>query len=131
MCFKGKGDRAIDVNVRSRQYRDHAKELLTSERGLYHRSMRPIEPEAVFGHIKYDGRFRRFHYRGSRMAGAEFATVAIAHNIKKMISVMEAERSGRRLSPLLAPKEASSLAAVYVNKKKSTNNYLFAFIISA
>ena len=58
LCFKGKGNRVIDVNVRSRQYRDHAKELLTSERGLYHRSMRPIEPEAVFGQIKHDGRFR-------------------------------------------------------------------------
>ena len=99
LCFKGKGNRTIDVNVRSRQYRDHAKELLTSERGLYHRSMRPVEPEAVFGQIKYDGRFRRFHYRGSKLASAEFATIAIAHNIKKMISVMDAERNGRRLSP--------------------------------
>ncbi|MDD7456691.1 MAG: transposase [Bacteroidales bacterium] len=42
MCLKGKENRGIDVNVRSRQYRDHARELLTSERGLYHRSMRPI-----------------------------------------------------------------------------------------
>ena len=98
LCFKGKGNRTIDVNVRSRQYRDHAKELLTSERGLYHRSMRPIEPEAVFGQIKHDGRFRRFHYRGSKLTGAEFATIAIAHNIKKMISVMDAKRNGRRLS---------------------------------
>ena len=99
LCFKGKGNRVIDVNVRSRQYRDHAKELLTSERGLYHRSMRPIEPEAVFGQIKHDGRFGRFHYRGSKLTGAEFATIAIAHNIKKMISVMDAKRNGRRLSP--------------------------------
>ena len=98
LCFKGKGNRTIDVNVRSRQYRDHAKELLTSERGLYHRSMRPIEPEAVFGQIKHNGRFRRFHYRGSKLTGAEFATIAIAHNIKKMISVMDAKRNGRRLS---------------------------------
>ena len=99
LCFKGKGNRVIDVNVRSRQYRDHAKELLTSERGLYHRSMRPVEPEAVFGQIKYDGGFKRFRYRGSALTSAEFATVAIAHNIKKMISVMDAERNGRRLSP--------------------------------
>ena len=99
LCFKGKGNRTIDVNVRSRQYRDHAKELLTSERGLYHRSMRPVEPEAVFGQIKYDGGFKRFRYRGSALTSAEFATVALAHNIKKMISVMDAERNGRRLSP--------------------------------
>ena len=99
LCFKGKGNRTIDVNVRSRLYRDHARELLTSDRGLYHRSMRPVEPEAVFGQIKHDGGFRRFHYRGGRLTGAEFATIAIAHNIKKMISVMDAKRNGRRLSP--------------------------------
>lgn len=84
LCFKGKGNRSVEINVRGRQYRDKAKKLLTSERGLYHRSMRPIEPEAVFGQIKYDGGFRRFHYRGNRLVKAEFATLAIAHNIRKL-----------------------------------------------
>ena len=62
----------------------------------YNRSMRPVEPEAVFGQIKYDRGFKRFLYRGSALTSAEFATVAIAHNIKKMISVMDAERNARR-----------------------------------
>ena len=84
LCFKGKGNRTVEINTRSRRYRDEAKERLTSERGLYHRSMRPIEPEAVFGQIKYDGNFRRFHYRGNRLVKAEFATLAIAHNIRKL-----------------------------------------------
>ena len=88
LCFKGKGNRTIEVNVKSRMYRDKAKEMLTSERGLYHRSMRPIEPEAVFGQLKYDGGFKRFHYRGNRLVRAEFATVAIAHNIKKMAALL-------------------------------------------
>ena len=92
LCFKGKGNRVIDVNVKNRIYRDKAKEMLTSERGMYHRSMRPIEPEAVFGQIKYDGSFKRFHYRGNRLVRAEFATLAIAHNIKKMAAKMCAER---------------------------------------
>ena len=87
MCFKGKGDRVMEINVRSRRYRDKAKELLTGERGLYHRSMRPIEPEAVFGQLKYDGGFRRFHYRGRELVKAEFATLAIAHNIRKLAKV--------------------------------------------
>lgn len=86
LCFKGKGNRVIEVNIKSRLYRDKAKEMLTSERGLYHRSMRPIEPEAVFGQLKYDGGFKRFHYRGNRLVRAEFATLAIAHNIKKMVA---------------------------------------------
>ena len=84
LCFKGKGNRTMEVNVKSRLHRDQAREKLTGERGLFHRSMRPIEPEAVFGQIKYDGGFKRFHYRGKRFIEAEFATLAIAHNIKKM-----------------------------------------------
>ena len=90
MCFKGKGNRTIEVNVKSRLYRNQARERLTSERGLYHRSMRPIEPEAVFGQIKYDGGFKRFHYKGKQLVEAEFATLAIAHNIRKMISMRDA-----------------------------------------
>ncbi len=99
LCFKGKGNRLIEVNVKSRMYRDKAKEMLTSERGLYHRSMRPIEPEAVFGQIKYDGGFRRFHYRGSRQVRAGFATVAIAHNIKKMATLLCRQEGGWQYPP--------------------------------
>ena len=99
-CYKAKTDRrTIEVNHRNNELKAQAKERLMSEEGLHHRSMRPVEPEAVFGQIKYDGGFKRFRYRGSVLTSAEFATVAIAHNIKKMISVMDAERNGRRLSP--------------------------------
>ena len=87
MCYKGKADRrTIEVNHRNNELRAMAKELLTSEEGLKHRSKRPIEPEAVFGQIKYDNSFKRFHYRGRRLVKAEFATIAVAHNIRKMIS---------------------------------------------
>ena len=99
-CYKAKPDRrTIEVNHRNNELKAQARERLMSEKGMYHRSMRPVEPEAVFGQIKYDGGFKRFRYRGSALTSAEFATVAIAHNIKKMISVMDAERNGRRLSP--------------------------------
>ncbi|MCQ2176180.1 MAG: IS1182 family transposase [Bacteroidales bacterium] len=99
-CYKAKPDRrTIEVNHRNNKLKAQARERLMSEEGLYHRSMRPVEPEAVFGQIKYDGGFKRFRYRGVALTSAEFATVAIAHNIKKMISVMDAGRNGRRLSP--------------------------------
>ena len=123
LCFKGKEDRTIKVNVKSRLYRDQARERLTSKRGLHHRSMRPIEPEAVFGQIKYDGGFKRFHYRGNRLVDAEFATLAIAHNIRKMASKAGAERRRqaavapeRRIHPRIVrgrgPTDASYLAAM-------------------
>ena len=61
-------------------------ELLTSYEGLMHRSRRPLEPEAVFGQIKSDNHFKRLSYRGKRLVNAEFATIAVAHNIRKMIT---------------------------------------------
>ena len=89
MCYKGKSARrTIEVNHRNNELRSKARNLLTSEEGLKHRSRRPIEPEAVFGQIKYDNRFKRFNYRGKRLVKAEFATIAIVHNIRKYISVM-------------------------------------------
>ena len=123
LCFKGKGNRTMEVNVKSRLYRDQAKQRLTGERGLYHRSMRPIEPEAVFGQMKHDGGFKRFHYRGRRLVEAEFATLAIAHNIRKMASMAGAQRRrqaagapGRRIHPRIVrgrgPSDASYRAAM-------------------
>ncbi|MBE6224077.1 MAG: hypothetical protein E7122_02440 [Bacteroidales bacterium] len=42
--------------------------------------------EAALGQLKYDNNFKRFRYRGKRPVSAEFATIAVAHNIKKVIS---------------------------------------------
>ena len=89
MCHKGKGNRVITVNHRNNELRAMARVLLTSEEGLRHRSARPVEPEAVFGQIKNNNGFRRFRYRGTRLVAAEFATVAVAHNIRKYISRLE------------------------------------------
>ena len=89
MCYKGRQERrTIEVNHRNNLLRAKARELLTSEKGFIHRSRRPIEPEAVFGQIKHNNRFRRFHYRGNRLK-AEFATVAVAHNLRKFITLKE------------------------------------------
>lgn len=84
LCFKGKSDsRSIEVNHKADTYRARAKERLTSEEGLYHRSMRPIEPEAVFGDIKYDHGFKRFRLKGNAKVSVEFGLVALAHNLRK------------------------------------------------
>ena len=93
-CYRAKsGRRTIEVNHRNNELKAKARERLMSEEGLKHRSRRPVEPEAVFGQIKYDGGFRRFHYRSKELVEAEFATLATAHNIRKMASIINAERS--------------------------------------
>ena len=88
MCYRGMSDRrTIEVNHRANEYRAEAKRLLTSERGLHHRSNRPIEPEAVFGDIKQNHGFRRFRLKSNAKVKVEFGLVALAHNLRKYIAV--------------------------------------------
>ena len=83
-CHKSKRDRLIEVNHTLDDYKARARELLTSEQGLKHRSNRPIEPEAVFGQIKECGRFRRLRLKGLTGAKIDFGLKALAHNLRKL-----------------------------------------------
>ena len=85
LCYKAKGDRrTIEVNHRLNEYKRKARELLTSEEGLKHRGRRCIEPEAVFGQMKFNMAYRRFRHFGKDKVTMDFAFFAIAFNIKKM-----------------------------------------------
>lgn len=83
-CHKSRRDRQIEVNHTLDDYKARARELLTSEHGLKHRSKRPIEPEAVFGQIKECGRFRRLRLKGLTGAKIDFGLKALAHNLRKL-----------------------------------------------
>ena len=83
-CHKSKRDRQIEVNHTLDDYKARARELLTSEQGLKHRSRRPVEPEAVFGQIKECGRFRRLRLKGLTGAKIDFGLKALAHNLRKL-----------------------------------------------
>ena len=87
MCYKGKDNRrTIEVNHKNNAYRASVRELLTSEKGLEHRSRRPIEPEAVFGNIKFNHGFKRFRLKSAEKVSVEWGLVAIAHNLRKYIA---------------------------------------------
>jgi len=83
-CHKSKCNRQMEVNHTLEDYKARARELLTSEQGLRHRSKRPIEPEALFGQIKEFGKFRRLRLRGLTGAKIEFGLKALAHNLRKL-----------------------------------------------
>lgn len=83
-CHKSKNNRRIEVNHTLEEYKAIARKLLMSERGLMHRSYRPIEPEAVFGQIKQNGNFRRLRLKGMTGAKIEFGLKALAHNVAKL-----------------------------------------------
>ena len=103
-CHRRKeGDREIEVNHRLLEYRRKARERLTSEKGLEHRSKRPIEPEAVFGQMKYNMQYKRFRHFGKDKVTMDFAFFAIAFNIKKMAAKMAKGGKSTVLDPFIRP----------------------------
>ena len=102
LCYKAKGDRrTIEVNHRLNGYKRKARELLTSEEGLKHRGRRCIEPEAVFGQMKFNMAYRRFRHFGKDKVTMDFAFFAIAFNIKKMCSkIAKQTKNGGNTPPL-------------------------------
>ena len=83
-CHQNEKPRIIEVNHRLRQLRAQARERLQSEKGLRHRSKRPIEVEAVFGQMKNNNNFQRFTMRGLEKVSLEFLLMSIGHNLRKM-----------------------------------------------
>ena len=73
------------MNHNLNEHKRKAREMLTSEEGLRHRSRRPIETEAVFGQIKYDWNYRRFRHKGKDKVYMDFAILAMAHNLRKLM----------------------------------------------
>ena len=65
--------------------------LLCSKEGLKHRGQRCIEPEVVFGQMKYNMNYKRFRHFGKDKIFMDFAFFAIAFNIKKMCAKMAKE----------------------------------------
>ena len=96
MCYNGRADRrTLEVNHTANGFKRRARELLTGERGMMHRSNRPIEPEAVFGDIKFNHGFRRFRLKSNRKVMVEFGLVALAHNLRKYSAVLSGRMTGR------------------------------------
>ena len=85
-CYKSRAERrTIEVNHNLNEHKRKAREMLTSEEGMRHRSRRPIEPEAVFGQLKFDWHYRRFRHKGKDKVYMDFAILAMSHNLRKLM----------------------------------------------
>jgi transposase len=91
-CFEGSGNREIKVSHQLEQYKRKAREMLNSKRGLYLRSRRSVEPEPVFGQIKWNKQYRRFRHTGFAKVNMDFGILAMALNLQKLIRNVDAER---------------------------------------
>jgi transposase len=83
-CTKAKGNRSMRVSFRLQQFREQARQNLTSELGQALRARRSTEVETVFGQIKHNMRVRRFLLRGHEKVKTEWGLICIAHNLKKL-----------------------------------------------
>ena len=84
-CYKGRGNRVIEVNHNLQRLKEEVREVLQSEEGKRLYAKRKIEVEPVFGNIKQNKGFRRFMLRGKEKVNTEFGLIAIAHNLSKAI----------------------------------------------
>jgi transposase len=111
VCHKAKTDRIIQVNPNLQRHKQIARQNLWSIRGIYLRKKRCIEPEPVFGQIKWNRQFKRFLLRGLPKVNCEFGIVAIAHNLKKMWVRLQQARIVP-MPPLLPPVVAQKLQKI-------------------
>lgn len=89
MCHKASGNRVIRINHRLNELRNQARDRLNSEKGIYHRKKRSIEPEAVFGQLKSNNNFVRFSMRGLEKVELEFLLMALGHNFRKWTKIFQ------------------------------------------
>jgi len=83
-CTQAKGNRRIRISFRLLEYRRQARANLTSEEGQRLRTARSTDVETVFGHLKHNMGFRRFHLRGLQKVKTEWGILSIAHNMQKL-----------------------------------------------
>lgn len=83
-CHKSKGNRIIEVSHKGNLYKKQSSENLKSEKGIYYRKKRCIEPEPVFANLKHNKNFKRFMLRGLVKVNIEAGLLAISHNLAKI-----------------------------------------------
>lgn len=84
VCSKSARGRTVQLNKKLERYRQLTKGNLCSPEGIELRKRRNVDVETVFGDIKQNQGFRRFNLRGLEKVNTEFGLVAMAHNIKKI-----------------------------------------------
>jgi len=83
-CHSSKYDKSIQIRPLLEYYKTDVRSRLKSAEGKKVRSLRPIEVESVFGHIKWNRGFKRFLLRGLDKVKIEWGLLCLAHNMLKV-----------------------------------------------
>jgi transposase len=84
LCSKSPQGRTIQLNAKLEEYKAEARRNLISPTGIALRKQRSTDVETIFGDIKQNQGFRKFNLRGIEKVNTEFGILAMAHNIKKI-----------------------------------------------
>lgn len=87
-CTTSKYGRTLGINKTLEDYKRIARMNLCSEEGTVLRKRRSIDVEPVFGMIKGNRYFKKFMLRGLPKVEIEWGLLSIAHNFKKLTSMM-------------------------------------------
>jgi hypothetical protein len=87
ICTSSKDGRSIRFSPTLARLRKSAFERLNSGVGKKLRSRRSADVEAVFGLLKGNRKFRRFHLRGLEKVEVEWGLLSIAHNLSKIAAM--------------------------------------------
>ncbi len=85
-CTKATGNRQVHYNPVYEELKAKEKAKLHSDEGRTLYAKRNIDVESVFGHVKQNLGFRRLHLRGLEKVQVELGWVALAHNLRKVVS---------------------------------------------
>ena len=107
-CKKAKGNRTIQVNLNLDRYRKEAFKNLTSPKGIRLRKQRNIEPETVFGDIKWNSGYTRFKLRGKEKVKTEMGLLSISHNIKKIFLMKSLNKANSSINRIKFSKPVST-----------------------
>lgn len=86
-CTRGKGNRTVQINLKLNQFKEQARSNLLSDQGRKLSIQRNVEVESVFGQLKSNWGFRRFHLKGLEKVIVEWGILSIAHNIAKLAAI--------------------------------------------
>ena len=129
LCHNSKDNRQISVNHRLREYKRKARERLTSVEGIRMRKKRPIEPEAVFGQMKYNKDYHRFRHVGKDKIAMDFAIFAIAFNLLKLSRKTSKNKENAQIGDSNSKNKATSccfsISRLHYTPEKLKQNYFF------
>lgn len=90
LCTPSESGRSVFRNENLIRHKEKVKEIFSNEENIKLLKKRPIECETVFGQVKGNQRFRRFHLRGKEKVGTEWGLNMLGYDFRQLARLMSA-----------------------------------------